>query len=271
MCPLFSLTGAKSLEEMTWKEVADKLKKTKTVLIPVGSIEAHGPHLPLATDAWTGVEMVKRAAVQLEKKGLCVVAGPVIPFGVCPYWLDFPGSLNFKQETVMSIIKDMCSSLYQHGFRIFYLVLAHGGNFGAMQVAAQDLCIELEDARVVVVNWLPYMIENGPSLLSSQKPEDHAGEDETSLMLVTAPEFVRMDCAREFYPEKLRSEISYDEQPVYGGGVGRPMAHAKRDYSELALIGNPKLASEETGEKYYQMLVDWICTIIEQDLRKRYT
>ena len=270
MSGLVPKTYPKLLEEMTWPEVAEKLEKTKTALIPVGSIEAHGLHLPLASDTWQGVEIVKRVAAQLEKKGVIVVPGPVIPFGVCPYQLDFPGSLDFKPETVLAILKETAASLYKNGFRNFYFILAHGGNLAIMQVAAQDIVKELEGARAVALNWLGVMSDKYPEILKSKKTEGHSGEGETSRMLVSTPELVEMDRAKAYYPGGYEASPTatprYSKRTYLGGGVERPTAHFKK-VTPTATVGDPLLATKETGEKLYTIICDWICSIIEKDLK----
>ena len=267
MCALFHRTEPKMLEEMTWSEVSEKLKRTKTVLIPVGSIESHGLHLPLASDTMQGVEIAKRVAAQLAKRGIEIVPGPSVPFGICPGMMDFSGSIDFKPETILFILKDICRSLYKHGFRNFYLTNAHGGNYAILQVLAQDIVKEYEGAKAVFLNFLPVMIEKYPEILSSQKNEGHSGEGETSRMLVTSPELVEMDQAQVFYPEVAKKkEIPHDRRAYLEGSVERPTAHFKT-VSEIASIGNPGLATEQTGEKLYEIICDWMASVIEKDLK----
>ena len=268
MAGYFQKTYPKLLEEMTWPEVAEKLEKTKTVLIALGSTEAHGLHLPLASDTWQGVEIVKRVAAQLEKKGIIIVPGPIIPYGVTPALMDFPGTLDFKPETILTIIKEICASLYKHGFRNFYLTLAHGGNFAVSQAAAQDIVKNLEGAKAVFLNWLGVMSDQYPEILRSKKTEGHSGEGETSRMLVTSPELVEIGQAKAFYPEAASNlpATRYYKRPYLGGGLERPTAHFKQ-VTPTATIGDPHLATKETGDKLYKIICDWICSIMEQDLK----
>lgn len=268
MAGYFQKTYPKLLEEMTWPEVAKKLQKTRSVLMALGSTEAHGLHLPLASDTWQGVEIVKRVAAQLEKKGIVIIPGPVVPFGVTPALMDFPGTLNFKPETILAIIKEICTSLYKHGFRNFYMTITHGGNFAITQVAAQDIMKELEGAKAVFLNWLGMMSDQYPEVLKSKKAEGHSGEGETSRMLVTSPELVEMSQAQASYPEpesKLPA-TRYYKRPYLGGGLERPRLHLK-EVTPTATIGDPHLAAKETGEKLYTIICDWICSILEHDLK----
>jgi len=272
---MFPLIEPKSLAEMTWPEVHDLLERTRTVLVTVGSMEAHGYHLPLATDTMCGTALVKRVAGTLEARGIIVAPGPTIPFGISPYFMDFPGTVTLKSRTLLAVISDVCESLYAHGFRIFYLILAHGGNYAAMQVAAQDLAVALEGSHVVVVNWLPHLAEKNPSYARSERisEESHAGEVETARMLVTAPDLVQLDCAQEYYFESpLRGsvQIPHNYSPTGGGSVFRPMSHAKKEYTEIAVRGNPHLATKETGDRSYTIICDWVSSIIEQDLLVRF-
>jgi creatinine amidohydrolase len=269
MAALFQKTYPKLLEEMTWQEVAEKLEKTKTVLIAMGSTEAHGLHLPLSSDTWQGVEIVKRVAAQLEKKGITVVPGPVIPYGICPPHTDFPGSLDFKPETILTIVVEICTSLYKYGFRNFYLVIAHGGNLGIMHTAAQEIVKRLEGSKAALLNWLGVMSDKYPEILTSKKVEGHSGEGETSRMLVTSPDLCEMGRAKAYYPEGYEKPVQvsrYNKKLYLGGGLERASAHFKTT-TPTATIGDPHLATKETGEKLYTVICDWICSILEQDLK----
>ena len=261
---LYSLKGPKTLFEMTWEEVAEALEETDIVLIPVGSTEQHGPHLPLGNDAMQGRETARRVASKLGQEGITVVVGPTIPFGIAPYHMAFPGTIRLSHSTLKSVIKEVCLSLYHHGFRKIALLLSHGGNFGTMLVAAEEL-VQETDAQVVVLNWWRALMAQYPQMLKSKRPEGHGGEGETARMLATHPELVEMERARVFYSEKADKMDSFDLHPALGGGVYYPERDLK-ETTECGSAGNPTLATRETGEKQWEATTDWICRIIKRDL-----
>ncbi|MBC8492437.1 MAG: creatininase family protein, partial [Chloroflexi bacterium] len=95
---LYTVRGPKTLEDMTWEELSEVLKETDIVIVPVGSTEQHGPHLPLATDTIQATEIAKRTVVRLAEEGIKVVAGPTIPFGVAPYHMSFSGTITLSAD-----------------------------------------------------------------------------------------------------------------------------------------------------------------------------
>jgi creatinine amidohydrolase len=263
---LYAVKGPKTLEDMTWEELSEVLKETDIVIVPVGSTEQHGPHLPLAADTIQVVELAKRTVSRFAADGVKMVAGPTIPFGVAPYHMPFPGTITLSADTLKAVITDVCKSLYRHGFRRFVLLLGHGGNYAVMQVAAQELVVDLPQSKVVFLNWLPALESRYPEFLLSGKSEGHSGEGETARVLLTHPNLVQMNRARVYY-SKEADEAESEDHPLMGGGIFQ----ATRDWKEVTpygSVGNPTLATPETGEKAYDVIVDWITAAIKQTLLK---
>jgi creatinine amidohydrolase len=265
----YEVKGVKTLPEMSWVEVEDALKRTDIVIVPVSSTEGHGPHLPLATDVLNGTEMMRRTVRMLAEEGIEVVAGPTIPFGITQNFMSFPGTITLRNRTAIELIKDVCRSLDHHGFRKIVLLLAHGGNYATMQVAAEELMHEIE-AEVYFANSLNVMTKGYGQLLRSDRPteEGHAGEGETSRILAIAPGLVQMDKAEVFYLEKSKREkLPGDDTPVHGGGWDVPV----RDYRKVlprGFRGNPSFATKETGEKLLDIRARWLADLIKRDLVK---
>jgi creatinine amidohydrolase len=114
---LYGFKPPKTLYEMTWEEAQEVLRETNLVILPTGSTEQHGPHLPLGNDALQVREMARRIVVQLGEKGVKSVAGPLIPFGVASYHMPFPGTISLQASTFQTLMFEVCMSLYRHGFR----------------------------------------------------------------------------------------------------------------------------------------------------------
>ena len=151
---LYTQKGPPTLDEMTGPEIEAALQRTDTLLLPVGATEAHGAHLPLGTDSFEARENCRRAALRLAEMGCPVVIGPVIPFGVSSFHLDFAGTINLSAQTMISLLREICLSLHASGFRKFALVHGHDGNLPVMMVAAQEVVDQTSDAQAMVLNWL---------------------------------------------------------------------------------------------------------------------
>src|SRR5690606_17650696 len=127
--------GPKALPEMSWSEVEEILKDTRIVLIPCGTIEAHGPHLPLNSDNVQADYMCRLMAKKLAEDGIKAVTGPVMCFGNNPEKLSFPGTIHFNPGLVQTIMEEICLNLYHHGFDRFAFVMGHGGNAAIQELA----------------------------------------------------------------------------------------------------------------------------------------
>ena len=193
---LYEVRGPKTLIEMTWEEVAEALEKTDICLINVGAIEGHGPHLPLATDTFGGTETLKRVQSMLAEEGHTVVVGPTIEYGINPGAMSYPGSVTLRPDTLKALLLDVIESLYHNGFRQFALFLGHDENMHTMAVAAQELVQAHDDIKVISLNPMPALKASEGESLKPKKPDGHAGAGETSRMLVTHPNLVRLELAR---------------------------------------------------------------------------
>src|SRR2546422_3452590 len=113
------------LAHLTWEEVRD-LDRTKTVaIVPVGAVEAHGPHLPLATDVIIAEAMARAAAGRLAARGHEAVLLPAIAYTAAEFAARFPGTVSLQPATVTALLVDVARSLGQHGFRVVVVANAH--------------------------------------------------------------------------------------------------------------------------------------------------
>lgn len=260
---LYSIRGPKSLYEMTRGEVEEALQKTKLILIPVGSVEQHGLHLPLGADAMQAENLGRRIVAKLAEQGRTAVSGPVVPFGLATHHMEFTGTITLLPMTFFNMLKEVCLSLYQHGFRQFVLILGHGGNLAMMHAVAQEIVATTPDAEVIVPNWIKTMTDHYPEILSSKKREAHAGEGETSRMMATVPELVEMDRAQSHH-SAAADRLETKDHPLLGGDIFRGTRSMKHG-TPIGNIGTPSLATAEKGEKLYNIVVDWFCAVIDQE------
>jgi len=175
------------LADMTWPEVQLYLTTCDMVLIPVGSTEQHGLHLPLGTDT---LEAGALAAEISRRSG--VVMAPVMPFGISSYHAGFPGTISLSEETLERVLREMADSLVQHGFRKFLFFNYHGGNKIVIEKVVHHL--NHHSAATAVILGIGSTITHDEPIVFF---DWHAGIQETSLMLALHPEQVRMELARK--------------------------------------------------------------------------
>ena len=263
--PLYSHKPPPTLDEMTGPEVEAALRQSDVLLLPVGATEAHGAHLPLGTDSFEARENCRRTALRLEAMNCPVVIGPVIPFGTSSFHLGFAGTISLRSQTMISLLTEVCLSLHQSGFRKFAFVHGHDGNLAAMMVAAQDLVDQTADAQAMVLNWLTPLSQVYHHIQTSSKQEGHGGEGETARILATHPELARLERAVKHHvpPEDMR-KIQGPEHIKTGGAI----FYATRRYQEhtpYGHIGDPALATVETGDKGYAVIAAWLAGVVARD------
>ena len=240
------------LPDLTWQEVDELKKRTDKVLIPIGSLEQHGPHLPLSTDTIIAFEVAKRVAEKLD-----IALTLPIGLGFSIEHLDFSGTISLDPLTLMALLKNVCSSLAKHGFNKVFIINGHGGNKATIESAIQ--LIKSESNISIYSFTLPSIVQKIFNEIR-ESPEGeigHADEVETSLMLAICPEKVKMNnCVDESpkLPKHLTFEASKKEVSF---------AWRTKEISKSGVIGSPSKASAEKGRLMLDYLVDKIATIVE--------
>lgn len=246
--------SSRSLElaNLTWPDIKRKIRiKNALLVIPTGSTEQHGPHLPLGTDTYLAQEVARGAAERVPRR-LNVLLTPPLHFGYSTHHLDFPGTLSVTGTIFIQTCVELCLDAVKHGFRRILLLNGHGGNHAALQVAARSVR-DSARALVVVANYWDFAAgkiseirESGPGGMA------HACEFETSLMLFLKPETVRMSRAIREIPSHQTQYISRD---MFARGTVQ-VAENWSDVSKSGIWGDPTVATKEKGEKLYDVLVD---------------
>lgn len=264
MKPRRRRTRMKVLLEMTSPQVEEVLKKTDTAVVIVSTSEAHGPHLPLGTDIWEGMEVVKRAGEILETRGIEFVIAPTIQYGVGRLLKPFPGTITIQPETLINLVVDVCSELVRLGFKkvalfSFHLEPAH---IETLQEAAAK-ARRATGAEVAILSWVKevYPLVFHPwfkEVLRSDRPDWdwHAAELETSFALSYCPQLLDVEKWLRLKPilldlMKLRYETFKD---IPEGGLG--------------YLGDPTRASKETWEKFLQLAGKSLAEDIEKLSKK---
>ena len=223
---------------MTSREVATRVNSKSVIILPVGAIEEHGPHLPLNTDCIQPMHVAERVAA---KTG-CFVA-PLIPYGICTTTRDFPGTISLSFEALSLIARDIISELVRNGFRNIIVLTGHAGreHMAALRVAAKEV-VDRTRAKVMVLS--DYDILYDQKVLP---PEDgHAGKGETSRILAERSELVKKKppVGRNKLPQYA---MVPDSRPYWPGWTGAPReatASFGRNLDELVVNSLVKLMKE---------------------------
>ena len=242
---------------LTWTEIKEMSDKENIVIIqPIGAIEQHGPHLPIAVDSAISLGVLGKALSQLEPN-IPAYALPCLYYGKSNEHAGFPGTITLKAETLLSVIKEMAISIYQAGFRKLVLMNSHGGQPQIMEIAARDLHQEHSDFAVFpLFTWRVPNIAG--ELLTSQELTYgiHAGDAETSIMLALLPEQVKMTQAVTEYP----SQLPQDSLLSMEGKL--PFAWLTRELSKTGVMGDPTVATPEKGDRILASVADgWVQVI----------
>ena len=174
------------IEEITMDDFASGLEKTRTVIIPFGSTEEHGPHLPLGADTIHVYEVCKEAAKQIS-----VFVAPPLFYGVCRSTRNHPGTVGIRPSTLRAITADLVSDLYRQGLRHFLIISGHasGLHISCLIEVGEELLQSYPDIRLAVLSLLDLGMPAWQEVITT-KDDSHAGEVETSIMLHLRPHLV---------------------------------------------------------------------------------
>jgi len=229
----------KLLEEMSWPEIEAGLGQTRTVILPVGATEEHGPHLPTITDTIQAMEVARAVA---DRKN--VFLAPPLHYGVCRSTRGFPGTITVSHDALRAFVKDLLISFNDSGFTKVMILTGHAGgqHMAALEEACQ-MAVEERDFRVSLVSLFDFIDAS-----AVETPHDgHAGEMETSLMMVIRKDLVKGKPA-EHFPIRPRFLIMKNVRHLMGNGI----------------MGNPQPASPEKGRAFFDMAVKGVMEALEE-------
>jgi creatinine amidohydrolase len=248
--------------EVEWRKLrADQLREMARadaiVILPVASLEQHGPHLPVEVDSMLGETVAVRAARKVAERGGHAVALPVLWTGLSEHHMSFGGTITLSFPALSAVVEDVCRSVLRHGFKRIVLLNAHGGNENALRNITDELTPKLGAPIVQFTYWYAAAVAIA-RILETQSALMHACEAETSMMLAVRPELVAMDRV-----VLAKANSSPDVSDVVGGGVYRWRTVAAR--SSSGVIGNPEAATAEKGERLFEAiataLADKLCNV----------
>lgn len=269
--PLFNEKKTKNyLPHMTWKEVEEALQRTDMVIIPVGSIEQHGLHLPLSTDSCGAIEECKLIAQKTD-----VIVAPVLLAGISEHHMGFPGTITLSPETFEAVIFETAQSLIRHGFKKILIYNGHGGNETSVSTVIHRINHETA-ATAVSLNAIEPQSEVEPGVLP--EIDWHAGVGETSWMLYLANSLVDMSKAEKpvltfppvaqaimaKYKENKNLEIIGMASLFTPKAVGKKASTREMSNNGVMSTGDPREARVELGRKGTERLVEAAVRFIEE-------
>jgi creatinine amidohydrolase len=268
--PLFRETKvANYLPHMTWAEVEEALTETDMVLIPVGSIEQHGKHLPLGTDLYAAIEICK--LISQETK---VVVAPAVFAGLSEYHMDFPGSLTLSPETFEAVVFETAQSLIRHGFRKVLIYNGHGGNGTSVAKVIHRIN---QTTPAVAVDLSGVSEPPWTAIAPTASYDGHAGEGETASMLYLAGSLVDLTQSEKptlnFPPIAEAIMKSQDKEPGLESllaastylpkETGKQASSREMSSTGVFTLGDTAKATAEQGGQQARRYIDAAVKFIE--------
>ncbi len=234
------------LEAMTWTDLEGLDGKGLTAILPIGAVEAHGPHLPTSTDRIIAQAMAEDGASRLARHGHPVLLLPPLDYTAAPFAAGFPGTVSVRPETVTALVVDIASSLAVWQIRVLALANAHldPTHLGSLHAAAREIRatgeIRLAFPDITRKPWALRLTDEFKSGAC------HAGRYESSIVMARGPDLVREDRMRrlEPYPTSLATAIregkqTFEEAGGHGAYFGDPAAAtAEEGESSVAALGS---------------------------------
>lgn len=236
----------RQLERMSQPKAARLFAESKTAVVVAGSVEQHGGHLPLGTDAFAAMSIAERVAERLD-----TAAVSLGPSGVAHYHLGWPGTLSLRPDTMRAVLLDVCESLAQAGVRRVLLVNWHEGNSATLRVAA-DEAQRRHGVLVVVAETHVITHRSHPDEMEFT----HAGAMETSAVLAYDASLVHLDERTEASDrdEGERAHGLYRRPDVY------PIMADFHTVATTGWYGHPETATAERAEEIAEEVADHVVT-----------
>lgn len=239
--------------ELCWPDAEERFDEMDTVLLPVGAMEQHGPHLPLDTDAYDAEYLARCVAEACSDPKPMVL--PLIPYGVSYHHDDFRGTVSIDNDTLSRLVYDIGMSVARNGFRKLVIINGHGGNSPALNHAAQKIN---RDARIFVCVDSGETSDVDIDRLVETPNDVHAGEIETSTALAVRPHLVRMDRIQRDIPEFSVRYLNFSSKR----GISW-YAHTEK-ISASGIMGDPTKATAAKGEQMWTIMIAHLTAFVEE-------
>ena len=239
---------------LTWEEMNDAIREQTVVLLPVGSTEQHGPHLPLDVDSF----LCESVCLEVGRRnpGLVLVL-PTVSYGLNLHHIDFPGTVHIEPEVFIAFCLNVTKSVAYHGFQKIIVVNGHGSNTPLADLVARKTTLATS-SLCAAVNYYSLAMEAFEHVKETQTIA-HADEFETSLYLHLAPERVRMDRAvagEDRNGRTLSSDSTSNYKVRFSDIWGR--------WTRTGVHGDPRTASAEKGKVIFEAAVTGLAQVVAE-------
>jgi creatinine amidohydrolase len=242
-------------EKLTWPEVNDAVELGKVCVVPCGSVEQHGAHLPLDVDIVCPQGIAYGAGREVPDKLLVL---PPVWYGYTAHVMDFPGTINTHYETFIRQVLDITQSLAYHGFKKIVLLNGHGSNMPNLDLAARRTNLETDAECVVAAWWNLLTVDKTflPRWRQSKFPGgcSHACELETSLYLYLDGDNVRADLIKSGVISFNEEDSPFNWVDLFAAGPATVVSWTS-SYTETGVLGDAELATAEKGREAYEEAV----------------
>jgi len=252
---------SRMIGELAFPEVGKLLRASSILCLPIGSIEQHGPHLPLNTDAVLAEEYTRRIVARFGETYDCWQL-PTLAVSLAREHEWAPGTLSLSLAGMSALLRDLGRTIARGlPARNLAIVNGHGGNRGILEALAQDLRADFA-LNVCVLHPAVWMDAGAPAGL----PDIHGGKNETSLMLAIAPQLVRRDAIAQL---KNPPDGDRVRRTVLDPAVTWPWTSDESDGADLGVIGDPRAGSAEFGNRLLEQVVERAGGVLKELLERQ--
>ncbi|MGB8578338.1 MAG: creatininase family protein [Pseudolabrys sp.] len=246
----------RSVGELTFPDIPKRLNARSILCLPIGSIEQHGPHLPLNTDVVLAEEFTRRIIARWgETYDLWQLPTLAVSLAREHQWA--PGTLSLSVETMKSLLCELAREITRSlQVRNLAIINGHGGNRGILEALAQDLRADF-GLNICVLHPAAW-VESDPT---ATVPEIHAGKNETSMMLTIAPHLVRREHIAQLNTSSTGDAV---RTTILDQAVTWPWTTRDQQIADMGVIGNPKAASAEFGERLLNQVAEKAGSVLKQ-------
>jgi creatinine amidohydrolase len=234
-------SGEVAWARLTAAEVQARAAPGTVAIIPVASVEQHGPHLATGVDMWLATEVAERTARKLKAAGTEALVTPCVWSGLAEHHMAFGGTLTLDEEGFAAVVGGIARSVARHGFRRIALLNGHGGNIEAIATAAIVLTRSL-GVPVVGATYWNASADLFAAILETQTNVMHACEAETSMMMAIQPGCVREADITRAVPTRFA--------PPAPPGFKRHRTFA--EMTDTGVLGDPRAATPAKGERLFE-------------------
>lgn len=248
------------LENITWPQAQTYFENNDTVIVPIGSLECHGKHMPLGTDT-----LIPNRILELIEEKCDTLIAPTMPYGNTDYLASFPGTISLGPEVTYQVMYQILDGLYQHGARRFVVLNGHGGNNSILDRLSVDF--EKKGCILAQMNWW-MMVWNLVPDHNGQQPwhGGHGGGEETAAILAINPSLVDKDAIMDAPLKELSPELPFSGMAtVRFKGLDIPVRRFTTDITDNGWVGpdHPKNATAQWGHQMLEATANYIVEFIE--------